>query len=394
MAIPTVAYVAEGKLYVQSPGGGPELVESTFVQTILDRVERNRQNNEWKSGNMAWSLGRGASPLAGMVAPLADTRRVNFVGVASGSSVNDLFYTIDTDYTCGLFHLERAQGYERRIFHRNQFRATDLARSSKTGVLAFTIRSADGTAHLATMPTEGRGFKQITEGDAIDEAPSWLPGTGNVLLFQSAGMGRNQQGHFTGLSPYAIQKIDLDNNKMEMVVEEDDADVLLPRQTADGSLYFIRRPYQPGGQSISPWRHLLDVLLFPFGLLAAIANFFNVFSLIFSKKPLISAGGPSQEGPDQRILMLYGRMIDAKKLAKSGRNGETPALVPASWTLVCKMPDGSETVMAKHVLSFDLCADGGIVHSNGSKVFHLTADGKTSEIGHGKMIERVAVLGV
>jgi hypothetical protein len=390
MELPPIAYIADGRLFMLAAGSDARLVESTFVQGILDRVEKNRERNEWKGANMAWQVTRRMNPMA-LGAQLGELRRVRFAGVAAGPSANEILYAIDTDYACGLFQHELREGYERRLYHRNQFRACDLARSSETGMLAFALRSPDGTSHVATMAAEGRGFKTITEGDAVDEAPSWVPGGGNVVLFQSAGVGRNPHGAVTGLSPYAIQKIDLDQGKMEMVVEEDDTDALMPRQAKDGSLYFVRRPYQPLGAAIPFWRYALDTALFPFRLLVAIAGFLNVFSMIFAKKPLMTAGGPEREGPDQRILMLYGQLIDARKQSKASasRDGE---LVPATWVLVRKKPDGSESILAKNVVSYDLCADGGFVYTTGSNIYHVSADGNSTKVGKGQLIERVTVL--
>ena len=177
-----------------------------------------------------------------------------------------------------------------------------------------------------------------------------------------------------------------------MVVEEDENDALMPKLAKDGSLYFVRRPYQPFGPSVPFWRYALDAVLFPFRLLVAITGFLNIFSLIFAKKPLMTAGGPEREGPDQRILMLYGRLIDARKKERdsSSRDGE---LVPATWVLVRRKPDGSESILAKNVVSYDLCADEGFVYTTGSNIFHVSAAGVSTKIGHGQLIERVTVLG-
>jgi hypothetical protein len=392
MTRPAIAYVAEGKLYTQAATGEAKLVESSFLQGILDRVEKNRQRNEWKGG-MAWDFSsRGMNPMA-MNIQAGEVRRVRFTGVAAGPTSNEVLYTLDTDFACGFFHLEVAEGYERRVYHRNQFRASDLARSPENGTLAFAIRSPDGTAHIATMAAEGRGFKEITEGDAVDEAPSWVPGGKNAILFQSAGIGRNDRGQFTGLGPYAIHKIDLDGSNMQTILEEENSDVILPRQTKDGSLYFVRRPYLPFGNPASIGHMILDVVLFPFRLARAIVHFLNMFSLMFTKKPLMTAGGPEREGPDRRILMLYGSLIDVKKIQQAARNDKSPALVPATWVLACRKPDGSESILAKNVLAYDLCPDGSFVYSTGSKIFHVSPSGESTEIGKGHMIERVAVMG-
>jgi hypothetical protein len=387
------AYVAEGKLYSQLPGQPAKPVDSVFVQTILDRVAASRSRNEWKSEGMAWNITQGRGAMGGAMGggAAAEVRRIRFSGVTAGAA-SEMIYAVDTDYVCGLFNYEIATGYERRLFHRNQFRATDLSRHDGDGTLAFTVHSPDGTSHIATMSAAGRGIKDITEGDAVDEAPSWMAGAGKAILFQSAGVGRTKSGVRNSLSPYAIMRLDLDQNKMDMLVEEDHFDALVPKMTADGSLYFIRRPYQSHGQSVSPWKVLTDLLLFPFRLATAIAHFLNFFSILFSKKPLITAGGPPKEGPDERFLLLWGRVLDTQKQLLANKPGDGGALVPSSWQLVRRAPSGSETVLAKNVLSYDLCADGSLVFTNGAKVFHLLDNTPPVEIGQGKLIERVAAL--
>jgi hypothetical protein len=385
---PAFAFVAEGKLYSQSPGETAKSVDSVFVQTILDRVENSRARNEWKTGGMAWNITRGGMAAQG---PAAEVRRIRFSGVTAGAA-SEMIYAIDTDYVCGLFHYDLSNGYERRLYHRNQFRATDLARHEGDGTLAFTVQSPDGTSHIATMSEAGRGIREITEGDAVDEAPSWMAGPGKVVLFQSAGVGRTKTGVRSSLSPYAIQRIDLDQNKMDMLVEEDDFDALVPKMTADGSLYFIRRPYQPHGQPVSPLKVLTDLLLFPFRLATAIAHFLNFFSIMFSRKPLMTASGPPREGPDERFLLLWGRMLDTQKQLRSNKPGAGGALVPSSWQLIRRDASGRETALASNVLSYDLCADSSVIYTNGAKIFHLAENHAPIEIGAGKLIERVAAL--
>lgn len=123
---PAVAYLAAGKLYLKRDGQPPRLIESPFVQAILDRVSQSRQRNEWKSQGMAWQFAsRTASPLGGGE-PAAENRRVRFSGVSVGNGGRNLLYTLDTDYVGGLFSFDLADNHEVRIFHRNQFRAADV----------------------------------------------------------------------------------------------------------------------------------------------------------------------------------------------------------------------------------------------------------------------------
>src|SRR3954471_21799618 len=78
---PAVAYLAEKKLYVAASGAEkPALVESHFVEEMLDRRERNRQRHDWRQSGMAWNF-RGMVP--GTAAPTnAASRPVRFECVA------------------------------------------------------------------------------------------------------------------------------------------------------------------------------------------------------------------------------------------------------------------------------------------------------------------------
>jgi hypothetical protein len=141
----------------------------------------------------------------------------------------------------------------------------------------------------------------------------------------------------------------------------------------------------------SPLRVAADVLLFPFRLAVAVVHFLHFFSLMFARKPLITAGGPPKEGPDARYLMLFGKVIDAEKALRDSGKGDA-GLVPKTWELVRRGEGGKETILARGVVCFDLCGDGGVVYTNGTRVLHLTADGVTHELCSGKMIERVSVV--
>ena len=390
-----IAFVAEGKLYLHDggPSDSPRLVESPFVQGILDRVERSRERNEWKNNSAGWSSGaQGFMAMRGLAVAPAETRRIQFTGVAPGGAAGQVLYALDTDHVGGLFCLDLADSSERRLFHRQQFRARDLCRRASDGSIALSLRKEDGTAHLAVMSGEGRGLKQVTEGDAIDEAPSWVGPDGKSLVFQSAGIGRNAAGFFAALGPYAVQRLDLDDERVTTLLESDDVDYLAPRMSAaaDGTLYCIRRPYHPHGQPVSFWRVGLDVLLFPYRLVRAIVHFLDFISVMFARKPLITAGGPPKEGPDQRHLMLWGKLIDAERALKQKK--QQGALVPKSWELIRRAPDGTETILARNVLSFDLAPDGAIVWSNGSAIFRIDANGNRGEVCKGRLIERVAVV--
>ncbi len=389
-------YVAEGKLYLKRPGDAvATLVDSSFVQEILDRAERNRERNDWRQEGIAWNFGR-SMPMRGSgdgpQAPPAESRRIRFTGIADSNGGDNLYYALDTDYVGGLFEYDTRLGYERRLYHAQQFRATDLSRHHATGQLAMSLREKDGTCHIAIADANGRKLRKVTEGDVVDECPAWVDGSVEQIVYQTAGVGRNEAGIRAGLSSYAVQMLDLKSGTITTTLESDSHDFLLPHVDArDGSLLFIRRPYLPTGQPVSAIAVAKDVLFFPFRFARAVVHFLDFFSRVFSKEPLMTAGGPKQQGPGQGVMMLWGKLIDAEKEMGKSRNGQA-ALVPGNWELVRRSKSGSETVLASSVLAFDQAADGTILHTNGSRLFAIDAKGVSQEIARGKFIERVKTI--
>lgn len=85
-------------------------------------------------------------------------------------------------------------------------------------------------------------------------------------------------------------------------------------------------------------------------------------------------------------------MIDAEKaLRESSKPGSGRALVPESWELIRRSPDGSEWVAARGVVSFDLCANGTLVYTDGTGVYHLSPDGKPTPLCDGTLVEHVTL---
>ena len=173
------------------------------------------------------------------------------------------------------------------------------------------------TVHIAA-DEYGRGIEHtrenikhrlVTEGDSLDECPSWVPGTGRRLVFQSAGIARDQNGHPRDQSCFRVEQLDLDSQKMDVVVEDVRFDYLAPRMDSAGNLFAVRRPYESRHPRVSPLQLLKDILLFPFRVLMAIAAFLNVFSMFFRQQPLYRAGGPESQEDSQRMV-LFGRLID------------------------------------------------------------------------------------
>lgn len=387
---PTIAYLASGKLFLKRDGSAAEPIESLFAQEMIEDAIRRREKNEWKTKSATGQLMAGATPWNQGQAE-AETRRVQITGVARGSRPEELLYTLDTDLVGGLFVYDAKDRKERRLYHGNRFKARHLSRHPRQPLITFATHQEDGTSCIAVMNLETNDLHYVTEGDSLDEAPSWRHGPGARIVFQSAGLARNEQGALAGVGPYALQELDSDLGRLTTLREDERQDFLLPRPLEDGSLCFIRRRYQAHVQP-SGLRVLVDVLLIPFRLIWALFGFLNFFAVMFSGKPLLTSGGPKREGPNPRHLMLWGRLVDAEKAEKRSGKGEATGLAPKDWELVRCAPDGSEAVLADGVVSYDLCSDGSLVFTNGSDVFHLDLEGRKHRLCEGKLIETVAVL--
>jgi hypothetical protein len=386
-----IAFLAEGKLYVKAGALAVRPIDSPFADGVLDRVQNNAERYGWRN------RGDGMDPFSrmrwggGPQGP-TDVRVVRVTGL-SCTPAGELLYSLDTGNVGGLFTYDLKEDYENRVFHKQDFQAKDLAHHPVEQLIAMSLPAEDGSAHLSLLQPGVRGMRRITEGDCVDEAPAWAPGTCKVIVYQTAGIGRNQRGMAVALGPYSVQKLDIDSQKLTQLLDDSKFDFLVPRLTADGSLYCIRRPYKSDGhQYVSPWKVALDLLLLPWRLIWAIYSFLHFFSLMFAGKPLTTAGGPRPEKVETKTMMLHGKMIDAEKLLKAAGKDKAVPLVPATWELLKISPDGAQAIVAKGVLSFDLAADGTVVYTNGSEIFEIPPGGKEQRVLAHKMVERVMAM--
>ena len=391
---PTVAYLSQGRLFLCQPGQPAREIESQFAKDTEQRQAKSRSIDGWKGRSGVWGQMGMAPPEWSQweAAGMEGARRVAVRSVCRGPRPSDLMYVLDLESVSGVFKYDLTEKLERRLMHRNDFIARDLVCHREQGTLAVSLARGDGSANLAFSDDEGRHWNHVTGGDSVDQSPSWAP-NGRTIVFQSAGVGRNAQGLPLGLGPYAIESLDLDGDKeVKTLLADKDRDLLLPRLAADGTLYFLRRPYKPQGQqSLSFGQFLWDVLMLPFRILLTFLYIINFFSVMFSGQPLAAALGHgkrhNQQG--QQFMMLWGHMIDTKAaMAKAPQTLPAP-LVPKDWQLVKRDSTGKEAVLADSVLAYDVAADGSIIFTSGSAVFALGPDGRREKLCDGSLIEAV-----
>lgn len=384
-AHPSIAYLAQGKVWLKLGDAKPQLVQSPYATNVHEKAIRAQQRNSWKSQGGGGLLS--GPSLWGSAAAGQGPAPVLVTSISRGENPGHIVYSVESGPLCALLAAENFGAEEKRLWNNSNLRLQHIRSNPKTGDLAFSLVHTNGTANLGIKLKDESGIKELTEGDSVDTSPQWLTGEGRKIIYQSAGVGRDRQGNFLALGPFSLQELDLDSAEITTVMEDDKTDFLSPRVDEQGTLYFIRRPYAPA-KPVSIFQVAKDLLMFPFRLLYALFQYFNFFSMLYAGKKLSTAGDSRTRHLDLKQMMLWGNMIQAQQA-----EGEDAAdLVPASWQLIRRTATGTEEVLAKNVLAYDLDGNGDIVYSNGNAIFLLTAAGKRERILSAAMIEQVVFL--
>jgi hypothetical protein len=380
-----IAYLAQGKVRIKSGTDAAKTLESPYATSIHQRSVRSQQRHAWKqdgdgmlSGPMLWGKsGNQSGPAPVLITSLSR-------GVAPGQ----LLYSLASGSLCALCEADNLGTDERRLWNDNRRKIQHIQTCAQTGDIACSIQHDNGTANIGVMLRSESGFCEVTEGDSVDTAPRWIPGKSRMLVYQSAGIGRNREGHFLALAPFSIHTVNIDSAEMETLAEDSQFDFLSPQMTTDGVLHYIRRPYNEH-LKVKPMRALKDTLLLPFRLLFALLQFLNFFSMRYAGKKLSTPQGSPHRDVNLKQMMIWGNLVQAQQNA--GEN-ESMDLVPSSWRLIRRETDGTEKTLAGSVLTYDIAPDGTVAYTNGNALFVLDRNGRKECVQKEALIEQVAVL--
>jgi hypothetical protein len=339
---PTVAYISQGQLYLQS-AGVERVIESPFGRSLRDRAFQIYDRHAWKM------RGRGGQALSRALRMPAEQQcpefPVDITSVTSGSRPGEMFYTLETNEICGVFARD-LDGVERRLFHTADYRMRHLDVHPDGAEVAISVYYRNGSANLALLSSDGSTLTEITEGESIDEGARWTPGPKRRLVFQSAGLARHARGRMSGHGPFSIQQLDLETGDMTCLAEDANFDFVWPRIAPDGDLYYIRRPSESAPQKYGPLDALKDVVTWPFQFLYLVGLF-----VAMATRRRAPQGAPNPNGPAKRA-------------------------VPSTWQLMRRSPSSAAPEMvADRVLAYDISSDGSIIHTNGVDVYRIPAGG-------------------
>ncbi len=386
----SVLYIARGKINLKEPNKPARLIESKFGQSLIDRASRIQERNAWKtkgsgaqfmSGRMLWG-GEGHDPMEMTMA---------VTGISRGTQQGAFLYSLATDEVTGVFALRDQGAEEQRLFHTADFRISQLSAHPSEDRVACVIQHCD-VCNVATMRADGSELTDVTQGDSIDRAPSWVPGSTHELVYQSSGIGRNEHGVNAGVAAARVEKLDVDSGEIVTLLHDEAHDFLDPRMDAGGNLYCVRKPYLSPHPRFNPLRALADLVLFPFRLLFAFFQFMNFFTMRYAGKTLVTSGDKRQKQADLQQMMMLGNLMQAQREAQNVPGRDREGLVARSWELVKKSAGGELEVIEKGVLSFDLCDDGSVVFTDGSHVYLLQPGGKKEQLLKDQFISQVIAL--
>lgn len=380
---PTIAYLAQGKIRIKSGDSPPRTVDSAYGNSIREKAIRAQQRHSWKGqgdGSPFGAVTWGNKAAQGGEIPLLIT------SLCAGKEPGGLVYSFESGSLCALLEVRQLGAEEQRLWNDSNTRLRHVTVSKQSGDMVFSILHQNGTANIGVKFAGRGGFSELTEGDSFDTAPRWKHGNERFIIYQSAGVGRNREGHFLAFAPFTIQQLDTEAGEIATLVEEAGKDCLAPQFAPDGSLYYVQRPYVQQ-ELPSLWGSVKNLLLFPFRLAHGIYNFLNFFSAIFSGRKLSRRSGASAREMDMKQMMTWGNLVQSQRSGEA--EDESADLVPKSWQLMRRIPNGETTTLANGVLAYDIAGDGTVVYTNGNAVYLLHPDGRRQHVLNERMIEQV-----
>lgn len=392
-------YIADGKIYYHRNNEPDRPIRSGVLQAYLEKLKDAASRNEWKTSGSGARFTGTFTPGADAESKVAATRaNVKCLGRYE----NTLIYAMNIDGSCGIYRKFGADDASEGIVISNSsvaYRDFDIVGDR----MAVSAQFA-GESHIGVMKIGEVNCDFYTDGHSYDSEPVFSRVREGQIYFCTAGLsvpnGKEDGASGEGMASYpqmyrqmmedaeaettlrgpsAICLLDTSAGSMEELLGDSRYDFLHPQSTADGSLYYVRRPYQQK-KTGNPGGCFLDILLLPFRLIGALFGFFNLFSMKYSGKALSRSGDVKNR--DEEQMFIDGNMIRAEQELKENRShGEkNPGIIPRSWELHRRTPDGKDELIRRGVVAYRVGEDGEILFSNGSAVLCLQKDGKEEKL--------------
>lgn len=345
--------------------------ESGFICKYKENSRRIAANSAWKHAGINASL-RGEYDFSDSSAERESPAYLN--GIAFTDRPDVVAYSFTVGQSSGVYYKDfsREKEDEAHIVHDNEREYFNLSFDQNSGaMLASSAGNGDVCRQVVRFTRDGNR-QGLTDGDSRDDNPSFSLSDGKIL-FDSAGVGRDERGGFGGYAPAAIYALDLLTLDMVCLKEAEKYSYCKPKRDKDGNLYAIRRPAKErkGGNP------LVEILLIPVRIIGAIVGFVQFFTIAFSGKSLVAGkeGGvnPSKgRKTEEREIFIEGNRIRVDKELKRNKRFKDKdyGFIPRSWQLVRIAQSGAETVLKSGVADYAVGKEG-IYCTDGRHIYRL-----------------------
>ena len=397
----TAYFVSDGRLFILEDQAVRELPNG-IVERAIERLKTAARREEWKT------QGTGARFLGNEGDARSAEERIAALRTAIGGLAmygDRLAFSLSVDGVSGVYTKRTPDDTDEGILYSHASQGFGDLSETDSGLLLSVAYA--GQAHIALFTKETRMLDLLTDGATVDTHPSADPRNQRILYFSSAGLAEGEEEQeeapvaitdiflqmarpaaARAVGPAAILRMDLETRTLGEVLSDPAYDYLKPTAAADGSLYYLRRPYRGEERGGSTLGCLTDILLLPWHLLRALFGFFNFFTLKYSGKPL-SSGTAAAKKRDERDVFLEGNRFEAERELKRNRKDAFPGIIPRSYELHRRTASGEDLTLAHGVYEYSLREDGSILYSNGAALLCLAPDGTRTKLADARRVTKI-----
>lgn len=300
----------------------------------------------------------------------------NINGVYMTCDDNEGVYSFTVNNTSGIYKMrfDDEKSEEIHIINSADFRFEGGMVDSQNNTLVTSLVRNYYFSDIAVFDLKTCEYRTITDGETLDDDPFISPENGNIIYFSSRGVGRDRNGEVVKYSNACINQMNIETLEIKEVISSPKYNFFKPIEH-NGKLYVLKTPIEERKGNV-----LLEIILIPFRILQAIANFINVFVTVFTGKSLVSGGDNPTKGReyDSREEYIKGNLINVEREAKRNRkkNKEDYGFIPLTWQLI-EVDSGN--IIKRGIVDYDIQPDGTFIVTNGNRIFAIK-DGKTTKL--------------
>ncbi len=304
---------------------------------------------------------------------------------------NEIIYAFNVNDTSGIYlkYLDDEKKTEAHIISSNEVEFLSLFYAD-AGLLA-TVKKGEVAADIAIFSKDKSDYKCVTGGDSLDENPSFTKD--GKILFNSYGVGRDENNNFVGYGNSEIYELDLSTMEIKEILKDREFSFIKPIEKEKG-FYCIKKPFNEKERS-NPF---LEILLIPVRIVQGIVGFVSFFVSAFSGKSLVSDTSKRNGGAmarnfkkDERRLFVLNNFIQVDKEMEKNKRENFQSFIPKKWELseIEVLSDGSwsEACLMQGVADYCILKTGEIIATNGKYIFSLSVDRENKRIHRERLVD-------